>query len=588
MKRIAQYLLVVVICCSIVPAQCFAMGDADPSTVVAENERPSQQPTDTDVVVQQVGGSTGVSTEQESVPSTIRSGMMISYVQTRGLSGDASDEVVELYNNSDVMVDVTDWCVKRVSSGEGKTITPVACLASPDATERILVPAHQTILIASKVTADFVIKSPGMSDDGGAVFIVDNMGAQVDAVAWGNNTNYAEGGTAALASGMKSGMALERIRMQSGGFVDTDHSVTDIHSVPIRAAFSYGALQSAVDLCRNITGYQSIIPLGLERTVLGDCTELPKVNFCEGIELSEIAANSDQQFIEVYNATDDIVDMSGCQLATNRTSARYVFDDLALRPGEYHAVSVSDTSLTLTKTTTGTVYLLSSDGVIEVQAVTYKNLTASTSWARIGGGWQQTYILTPGQPNNYEQYLACSEGYIRSQDTGRCNKVVVATSTLCRDDQYRSEETNRCRNVVTANVPTPCKDGQYRSEETNRCRSIVLAVASVLKPCADNQFRNPETNRCKTIASSDDVALADCGEGRERNADTHRCRNVAAKSVPQAAFGVEPIAQGGTAFIGWWALGGVGLLALGYAGWEWRQEMVTAIRKVGSFFHTHK
>ncbi len=107
-------------------------------------------------------------------------------------------------------------------------------------------------------------------------------------------------------------------------------------------------------------------------------------------------------------------------------------------------------------------------------------------------------------------------------------------------------------------------------------------AASVLKPCADDQFRNPATNRCKTIASSDDVT--DCGEGRERNPVTNRCRNVVRSDVPAAAFAVEPIKDGASAFVGWWALGGVVSIALGYGGWEWRREILVALHQASMLF----
>lgn len=154
----------------------------------------------------------------------------------------------------------------------------------------------------------------------------------------------------------------------------------------------------------------------------------------------------------------------------------------------------------------------------------------------------------------------------------------------CRDDQYRSEETNRCRAISTTSGLTPCKEGQYRSEETNRCRSIASTAASVLKPCGDDQFRNPSTNRCKKIASSEDPT--DCGEGRERNPATNRCRNVTLSDVPAAAFAVEPIKDSATAFVGWWALGGVATLALGYAGWEWRREIAGVARRATTFLRS--
>lgn len=167
----------------------------------------------------------------------------------------------------------------------------------------------------------------------------------------------------------------------------------------------------------------------------------------------------------------------------------------------------------------------------------------------------------------------------------------VATSSsvsqkACRDDQYRSEETGRCRNLVAATSVAPCKDGQYRSEETNRCRSLALA-GGTLAACHDDQYRSETTNRCRNIATATS-SLVPCKDNQYRSEETHRCRNATAASAPEAAFAVEPVADAGKAFVGWWALGGVGVLALGYGVWEWRQEMMVGIRKIGSFFHSSK
>jgi hypothetical protein len=50
--------------------------------------------------------------------------------------------------------------------------------------------------------------------------------------------------------------------------------------------------------------------------------------------------------------------------------------------------------------------------------------------------------------------------------------------------------------------------------------------------------------------------------------------------MPTAAFAVEPVRDTAATFVGWWALGGVGLLAIGYAGWEWRREVVSLIGRI--------
>ncbi len=141
--------------------------------------------------------------------------------------------------------------------------------------------------------------------------------------------------------------------------------------------------------------------------------------------------------------------------------------------------------------------------------------------------------------------------------------------------------------VVASASLSPCKEGQYRSEETNRCRSLALAVTA-LAPCDEDEERNPDTSRCRKIASATNTELAPCKEGQERNSETNRCRNIVAAAPPPAAFQPEVVAETGKAFVGWWALGGIGILAIGYGVWEWRQDIRRALQKVGTFFTSGK
>lgn len=274
------------------------------------------------------------------------------------------------------------------------------------------------------------------------------------------------------------------------------------------------------------------------------------VNSCEGVRLSEIAANYYPQFIEIYNSSSNTVDMSGCQLQTNRSeTTSYVFAaDTKLNVGAYLAIPIAQTELTLTKTTTGTVYLLNSDGSTEIDARSYENLDDATSLALVGGTWRQTFAVTPSSENQYQAYPPCDAGYSRNELTGRCNKDPEPT------------------------VLAPCGPGEYRNPETNRCRSIATTT-STLAPCDEGEYRNPETNRCKKIES--ESTLQPCAEGYERNPETNRCRKVlgVSTSIPAADFPVESIADTAKTFTAWWVLGGVLLLGLGYAGWEWRYEI---------------
>lgn len=313
-------------------------------------------------------------------------------------------------------------------------------------------------------------------------------------------------------------------------------------------------------------------------------TDGQPVNTCDGLRLSEIAANHQPQFIEIYNSGSQAVDLAGCQLMTNRSdSNRYIFADQQLDSGGRLAIEIDETDLILTKTTTGTVYLLSSDGVVEVDARAYENLSEGTSLALVDGVWVQTFVVTPGGANQHAEYPPCQADYWRNTETGRCNKVaVMAGLDACGVGRERNPTTGRCRALSSASQLTPCRPGQERNPETNRCRSIVQAT-SALTACRPGQERNPVTNRCRSIDSAAST-LKPCAVGQERNPETNRCRKIpVAAAADTIGFPVEPISDVGQAFSAWWTLGGVLLLGAGYGAWEWRHEVSRLVRRATSW-----
>jgi len=304
-------------------------------------------------------------------------------------------------------------------------------------------------------------------------------------------------------------------------------------------------------------------------------------------------------YVKVKNVATDDVNLADFRI---RTGAKYanvavsnsfnwhqptlspVDDELILSAGGYFLLRLrNDGQVMSLPASEGNIWIEDYYGVQTYDEASYSGMGLAVadgkSWAYDAN--DQTWKFGVPSPSGDNTYAVLEPGK---------GSIGGDSSALkpCRDDQYRSEETNRCRSLTTAGTLAPCKEGQYRNEETNRCRSVAMAAAAVLKPCADDQFRNPESGRCKKIASSDDATLVDCGEGRERNPDTNRCRNVLSSTVPSAAFAVEPVKETGKAFVGWWALGGVGVMALGYGVWEWRREIRTGITKIGSFFTSGK
>ncbi len=503
-------------------------------------------------------------------------GVVVTTVQTTGGTGRTDEELIELFNNSDTDIDVTGW---KVTSGATKLYEFVP--ESKDSGHFVILPAGKAVVL---VTPAFSLAHTGFVSDGtfangkiananGSIQIVNASSALVSGLSWGSGA-LSDGApfSGAFSSG---GVLVRKLMGDNMWYQDTRVNNDDFKIGSLRPSYDIGFLRDVYDACLNIDGVSPLIPDGWQRAVDGTCAEIPAVtpkNPCDGLQLTEVAANTSRQFIELYNSTDVEKDLTGCKLMTNRSKEQYTFTEQQLAPYDFAVIYIDSTQLTLTKTTIGTVYFLSEDAV-EIDSVSYANLHVDTSWSRIDDQWLQTYLPTPGEPNEVMIYPACDEGYERNQLTGRCSKITEpVTLTPCKDGQYRSEETGRCRMIETASTLKPCAEGQYRSEETNRCRSIVATVASALKPCADDQFRNPATGRCKLIASVDDLPKP-CAEGQERNQETNRCRKISVESIPAAAFPVEPVKDSAKAFAGWWALGGILILGASYATWEWRDEI---------------
>ncbi len=73
-----------------------------------------------------------------------------------------------------------------------------------------------------------------------------------------------------------------------------------------------------------------------------------------------------------------------------------------------------------------------------------------------------------------------------------------------------------------------------------------------------------------------------CKPGYERNPATNRCRKVAHKATTgQAGYAPQATTDQSSGNIASWvALGGLGAVALGYAGWEWRHEIALGVRRL--------
>ena len=452
---------------------------------------------------------------------------------------------VEIYNPTNQNVNLAGWKIEYYTGSGVETVGKIF-------KDEVILANGFLVLSNDKMLAGAIKfdNNLGLAQSDGSVVLLRSDGSVADTVGWGNNSKSA-------GSPIKGGVKIVWRCFVGENIIDSKNN------------FLSG---------KNLNN-QEVVPYSRPNCKSPEPKPEPskELNKCEGLKLSEIASNVDEQFIEIINSGEKTVITTGCKLTVGDSGVRENIGDIELNPGEFLTIKIKNTKLKLPKTK-GKVYLLDEAGS-KIDSAEYEKLAKSSSWSLIDDEWMQTFMITENSENIFKEYLDCQNGYERNA-LGRCVKIVTPPAeSPCPAGQYRHPETRRCRKIEAEKTITPCKDGYYRSEETGRCRSIASAATKTLKPCPEGQFRNSATGRCKKIASTDDIAK-ECPEGFERNPQTKRCRKIKSANMPTVGSAAAEVKQVAGATWGWWVFGGVSLLAVGYGVWQWRWEISQFVRKI--------
>ena len=450
---------------------------------------------------------------------------------------------VEIYNSTSHDVNLAGWKIEYYAGSDAETVGKIF-------KDEVILANGFLVLSNDKMLAGAIKfdNNLGLAQSDGSVVLLRSDGSVSDTVGWRNNSK-------------STGLPIKGgVKMVWRCFIDG--SVID-------SKFLSG---------KNLNN-QEVEPYSRPncKSPESKSESSKELNKCEGLKLSEIASNVDEQFIEIINSGEKTVITTGCKLTVGDSGVREDIGDIELNPGEFLTIKIKNTKLKLPKTK-GKVYLLDEAGS-KIDFAEYEKLAKGSSWSLVDDEWMQTFMITENSENIFKEYPDCQNGYERNA-LGKCVKIVTPPAeSPCPAGQYRHPETRRCRKIEAEKTITPCKDGYYRSEETGRCRSIASAATKTLKPCPEGQFRNSATGRCKKIASTDDIAK-ECPEGFERNPQTKRCRKIKSANMPTVGSAAAEVKQVAGATWGWWVFGGVSLLAVGYGVWQWRWEISQIVRKV--------
>jgi len=198
---------------------------------------------------------------------------------------------------------------------------------------------------------------------------------------------------------------------------------------------------------------------------------------------------SGEQFVEIFNYGNDC-SLDGLVVVYKNKSIPLQ----GLMPGGSY-LAIQDSNLVLTKnpTSSNSIVIEASDGMMIAEASYPHGQKQGVSYAIIDGQWVFTYARTPGAKNIYQEYQTCPEGKVINEATGNCVNEETESTTTCPEGKYLNPETGRCKKIEEENELAECAEGYERNPETNRCRKIQGTDGSEYAPrtSASTSYEEP-------------------------------------------------------------------------------------------------
>ena len=259
---------------------------------------------------------------------------------------------VEIYNPTNQNVNLAGWKIEYYA---GPVAKPVGKIFK----DEVILANGFLVLSNDKMLAGAIKfdNNLGLAQNDGSVVLSRSDGSVADTVGWGNNSKSA-------GSPIKGGVKIVWRCFVGENITDSKNNSTDF-------------------LSSKDSDNQEIMPYSRPNCKSLESKPEPskELNKCEGLKLSEIASNVDEQFIEIINSGEKTVITTGCKLTVGDSGVRENIGDIELNPGEFLTIKIKSTKLKLPKTK-GKVYLLDEAGS-QIDSAEYEKLAKSSSWSLI-------------------------------------------------------------------------------------------------------------------------------------------------------------------------------------------------------------
>lgn len=350
-------------------------------------------------------------------PPAVSGQILISEIQTAGAS-DATEEFVELYNPGEEPVDITGWQLQyRAASGTSgqswpasSTKATIGCVpGSPSGCTVSINPKMRLVLVHTIANiADALPMTGGFSGSGGQIRLIQPGNAPVvhDFVGYGT----AQDAESAPAVAPAAGKSLKRNVSEANELIDTQNNVQDFTAdcgVPNPGLADINPLPTVASCLAQVTEPPAEEDPPVENpTPTPEEPEVPETPIYLPVLITEILPDpaspqqdSADEFIELYNPNDTILNLAGYQLQTgNNFRYHYTLGDTPLGPQRYLAIPSAVSKLSLANSGSG-VRLIDPAGNIVFEVPNYGPAKEGQSWINQEGAWLWTLSPTPSAVN---------------------------------------------------------------------------------------------------------------------------------------------------------------------------------------------
>ncbi len=309
--------------------------------------------------------------------------LIISEIQTGGGTGKSTEEFIELYNPTDLEINLSGYkLTKKTSTGTESNLISSSKFSGILSSRKYFLIAHSDY--RDTVSADLPYSGSSYSiSSNNTILLYDASAVLVDKVGFGTAKDYENN----PAINPAEGESIERKNFQ-----DTGDNIKDFSSQNNPSP-------------TNLVGKNS----GKSDGPKDDTTKEKKDTYTGKLKINEIfpapkTKNAEKEFVEIVNISDETISLSGMWIEDEKNH-KVTFPEKLIAPKE---LVYLEGTFEFNNTSPDTAFLVPKDGTKEnsIDSVSYVKPKYDYAYAWNGSAWQWTSKDTKGVENQFDELLS--------------------------------------------------------------------------------------------------------------------------------------------------------------------------------------